>query len=100
VTRPGDEWDRWFSLPLAGPITVAPALLTTTDGIIEDATSLQVSKDGKTLYYTTNHGDIDRRHLWAVPTAGGQPRQVSKGAGIETFPMPFASGQRVEWRLR
>jgi dipeptidyl aminopeptidase/acylaminoacyl peptidase len=95
VTRPGDEWDRWFSLPLAGPITVAPALLTTTDGIIEDATSLQVSKDGKTLYYTTNHGDIDRRHLWAVPTAGGQPRQVSKGAGIETFPMPFASGQRV-----
>ena len=95
VTRPGDEWDRWFSLPVAGPITAAPTLLTTTDGIIEDATSLQLSKDGRTLYYTTNHGDIDRRHLWAVPTAGGQPRQVSKGAGIETYPMPFASGQRV-----
>ena len=95
VTRPGDEWDRWFSLPIAGPSTAAPTLLTTTDGIIEDATSLQLSKDGKTLYYTTNHGDIDRRHIWAVPTAGGQPRQVSKGAGIETYPMPLASGQRI-----
>ena len=95
VTRPGDEWDRWFSLPIAGPITAAPTLLTTTDGIIEDATSLQISKDGRTLFYTTNHGDIDRRHVWAVPTGGGQPRQVSKGAGIETYPMPFASGERV-----
>ena len=52
-------------------MTAAPTLLTTTDGIIEDATSLQLSKDGKTLYYTTNHGDIDRRDIWAVPTAGG-----------------------------
>ncbi len=95
VPRPGDEWDRWFSLPIGGPKTAAPTLLTTTDGIIEDATSLQLSKDGRTLYYTTNHGDIDRRHLWAVPTAGGQPRQISKGAGIETYPMPFASGGRL-----
>jgi dipeptidyl aminopeptidase/acylaminoacyl peptidase len=95
VTRPGDEWDRWFSLPVAGPASATPALLTSTDGIIEDATSLQLSKDGRTLFYTTNHGDIDRRHIWAVPTSGGQPRQVSKGAGIETYPMPFASGQRI-----
>lgn len=95
VTRPNDEWDRWFSLPLAGPKTVAPTLLTTTNGIIEDATSLQLSKDGRTLYYTTNHGDIDRRDLWVVPTAGGAPRQVTKGAGIETYPMPLSSGRQV-----
>ena len=94
VTRPNDEWDRWFSLPLAGPATVAPTLLTTTNGIIEDATSLQLSKDGKTLYYTTNDGDIDRRHIWAVPTSGGAPKRVSPGNGIETMPMPLASGQR------
>jgi dipeptidyl-peptidase-4 len=95
VTRPGDEWERWFSLPLAGPKTVAPTLLTTTDGIIEDATSLQLSKDGRTLYYTTNFRDIDRRHIWAVPTAGGTPKQISTGNGIETYPMPMSSGQRV-----
>jgi dipeptidyl aminopeptidase/acylaminoacyl peptidase len=91
---PDDEWDRRFSVALSGPMTAQPVLLTTTDGIIEDATSTALSKDGKTLFYTTNHGDIDRRHVWAVPTAGGEPKQVSTGTGIETSPMPLASGQR------
>ncbi len=92
---PNDEWDRWFSVALAGPTTAPPTLLTTTNGIIEDATSIALSKDGATLFYTTNHGDIDRRHVWAVPTAGGTPRQVSSGAGVETSPMPLASGVSV-----
>jgi dipeptidyl-peptidase-4 len=95
VQVPNDEWDRWFSVPLAGPPTDKPTLLTTTDGIIEDATSSSLSKDGKTFYYTTNTGDIDRRHVWAVPTAGGTPKQISTGKGIETFPMAFASGTRL-----
>ena len=92
VQVPKDEWDRWFSVSLSGPMTAAPTLLTTTNGLIEDATSIALSKDGKTLYYSTNHGDIDRRHVWAVPTAGGTPKQVSTGAGIETSPMPLAGG--------
>jgi dipeptidyl aminopeptidase/acylaminoacyl peptidase len=95
VTMPNDEWDRWFSVPLAGPATVKPTLLTTTNGIIEDATSSTLSKDGKTFYYTTNAGDIDRRHLWAVPTAGGTPKQITTGKGIETYPIAFASGTRL-----
>jgi len=94
TTVPNDEWDRWFSVGLSGPITASPVLLTTTNGIIEDATSIALSKDGKTLFYTTNHGDIDRRHVWSVPTAGGTPKQVSTGAGIETSPMPLVSNER------
>jgi hypothetical protein len=94
TTMPNDEWDRWFSVAIAGPATTTPTLLTTTNGIIEDATSIALSKDGKTLFYTTNHGDIDRRHVFAVPTAGGEPKQVSTGTGIETSPMPLASGLR------
>jgi hypothetical protein len=27
---------------------------------------------GKTLFYTTNAGDIERRHIWKVPTAEGR----------------------------
>jgi dipeptidyl-peptidase 4 len=95
VQVPNDEWERWFSVPLAGPATAKPTLLTTTDGIIEDATSSSLSKDGKTFFYTTNAGDIDRRHVWAVPTAGGTPKQISTGRGIETYPMAFASGTRL-----
>jgi dipeptidyl aminopeptidase/acylaminoacyl peptidase len=70
-------------------------LLTPTDGLIEDATSVALSADGATLYYCTNARDIERRHIWAVPTAGGTPTRISTGEGIETYPQPLASGKQV-----
>jgi len=92
--RPDDEWDRYFKLAVDGS-DVEPVLLTTTDGMIENATSVAFSPDGRTLYYCTNANDIEKRHIWAVPTSGGAPRQVSTGAGVETYPMPLASGSQV-----
>lgn len=89
-----DEWDRYWSIPVAGT-SGRPTLLTTTDGLIEDATSAALSADGRTLYFTTNAQDIERRHVWAVPTAGGTPVRVSTGDGIETYPQPLASGKQV-----
>jgi dipeptidyl-peptidase-4 len=89
----GDEWDRYFSISVSNP-QPQPVLLTTTDGLIEGAVSAAVSRDGKTLYYCTNAKDIERRHIWAVPTAGGTPVQVSTGA-IETNPVPLASGKQI-----
>jgi dipeptidyl aminopeptidase/acylaminoacyl peptidase len=99
---PVDEWDRYYSLDLAVPGS-KPVLLTTTDGLIEDQTSVAISADRKTLYYSTNAGDIDRRHIWAVPVAGGTPMQVTTGKGIETSPVPLASGktlatQSADWK--
>ncbi len=91
---PEDEWDRYFSINLSGPMTAQPTLLTTTNGIIEDAASVALSKDGKTFFYATNHGDIDRRHIWAVPVTGGTPKQVSLGNQIEMYPVVLASGTR------
>jgi dipeptidyl aminopeptidase/acylaminoacyl peptidase len=93
VNVPKDDWDRWFAIPVAGG---APALLTTTDGLIEDATSVALSRDGgKTLVYCTNAGDIERRHIWSVPVNGGAPVRLSTGDGIETSPQPLASGKQV-----
>jgi dipeptidyl aminopeptidase/acylaminoacyl peptidase len=63
--------------------------------LVEGATSLAVSADRRTLYYCTNAGDIDRRHIWSVPLAGGTPRQLSTGDGIETYPVPLASGKGI-----
>jgi dipeptidyl aminopeptidase/acylaminoacyl peptidase len=91
---PGDEWERYFALDLSAP-GAKPALLTTTDGLIEDATSATLSRDGRTLYYSTNAGDVERRHIWAVPVAGGAPARLTSGAGIETHPQPLASGRHV-----
>ena len=96
AVQPGDEWDRFFSVPVGESVSTArPTLLTTTDGMIEDATSWRISSDGATFFYTSNAGDIDRRDIWAVPVAGGTPRQVTKGEGIETMPLPVASGKHV-----
>jgi Tol biopolymer transport system component len=44
---PNDEWDRYFAINVAGA-NAAPIELTTTDGLIEDATSVSLSPDGKT----------------------------------------------------
>jgi dipeptidyl-peptidase-4 len=91
---PVDEWERYYSIDLSVP-NAKPVLLTTTDGLIEDQTSVAVSADGATLYYCTNARDIERRHIWAVPVAGGAPRQVTHGEGIETSPVPLASGRTL-----
>jgi dipeptidyl aminopeptidase/acylaminoacyl peptidase len=93
-TGPQDEWDRYYSLDVTKDHPT-PILLTTTDGLIEDQTSSIISPDGKTFYYCTNAKDIERRHIWAVPTSGGQPKQVTTGPGIETYPAPLASGKTL-----
>jgi dipeptidyl aminopeptidase/acylaminoacyl peptidase len=54
-----------------------------------------VSPDGKFLYYSSNKGDVDRRHIWKVSTEGGRPIQLTKGTGIETDPVPLASGKYI-----
>ena len=90
-----DEWDRFYSISISNP-QPDPVMITNTNGLIEDATSAALSNDGKTLYYCTNANDIERRHIWAVPVDGSaQPKQVSTGDGIETYPLPLASGRQV-----
>ncbi len=63
--------------------------------MIEDATSWTISPDGTTFFYCTNATDVERRHIWAVPVAGGTARQITTGTGIETYPAPLASGKTV-----
>jgi dipeptidyl aminopeptidase/acylaminoacyl peptidase len=93
LAQPADESNSYYALSLSGK--TPPVRLTTTVGIIEDATAAALSKDGKLLYYCTNTGDIDRRHIWAVPTSGGQPVQITTGDGIENVPAPLSSGRQI-----
>lgn len=85
------EWTRYYSLSTVRP-SAGPVALTHEEGMPEQ---IAVSPDGKYLYFATNHGDIDRRHIWRVPLAGGKPEQVTRGEEIETYPAVLASGKEV-----
>lgn len=86
-----DEWLRYYSISTVNP-RPDPVPLTHEVGFPEN---VAFSADGRELHFATNHGDIDRRHLWRVPVAGGTPRQLTRGDGIETFPAALASGRQV-----
>jgi dipeptidyl aminopeptidase/acylaminoacyl peptidase len=67
--------------------------VTASGGAVTDLTpgSFEVdyvafSKDRKTLVYSSNQDDIDRRHLWEVNADGGSPRELTHGEGLEVIP--------------
>jgi len=45
-----------------------------------------LSRDGKTVIYNSNSGDIDRRHLWKVPAGGGKAELLTPETGLEWSP--------------
>ncbi|RKY84265.1 peptidase S9 family protein [candidate division KSB1 bacterium] len=51
-----------------------------------------LSPDRKTIFFNSNKGDIDRRHLWSVSVYGGEPKQLTNGTGIEWNPVTPAEG--------
>ncbi len=87
-----NNWRHYYSVPVPGKVDFQPINLTPGEG---EAEFVGISADGKWLFYSTNVGDIDRRHLWKTPTAGGTPIQLTSGEGIETEPAPLASGKLV-----
>lgn len=83
-----EEWIRWYSVSVDDK-NPQPVTLTPGDGMVEN---MGLTGDGKFLYYATNAGDIDRRHVWKVSTAGGDAAQLTTGNDIETFPVALSSG--------
>jgi dipeptidyl-peptidase 4 len=86
-----EQWIRYYSVPVTGG-QPGPLALTPGEGMVENT---WMSSDGKFLYYSTNAGDIDRRHIWKVATAGGAAVQLTTGEGSETYPAVLASGHKV-----
>ncbi len=93
TAMPG-EWLRFYSVKVDGA-AADPLPITPDDGFIESAAFTSLSPDGRTMFYCSNLGDIERRHVWKVATSGGEPVQLTRGEGIETYPVPVASGRQV-----
>jgi dipeptidyl aminopeptidase/acylaminoacyl peptidase len=86
-----NNWQHYYSIPI-GTLDATPIDLTPGEG---EAESVGFSADGKYLYYSTNVNDIDRRHLWKTPTAGGNAVELTTGEGIETHPAVLANEEKV-----
>jgi dipeptidyl aminopeptidase/acylaminoacyl peptidase len=67
-------------------------LLTPGDFDVEAVT---LSGDRKSILYTSNQNDVDRRHLWRVSATGGDPQALTSGEAIEWNPVETSDGKHV-----
>lgn len=83
----GDGWLHLYSVPAQGG---AAALLTPGRFEVENAA---LATDGRSVLYSSNQGDTDRRHLWTTGPDGGAPTQLTRGTGIEARPVALSGGR-------
>lgn len=82
----GTGWVLLYTVPVGG----GEARLL-TPGAFEVA-DVALTPDRRHVIYSSNQDDIDRRHLWRVPVAGGVPELLTAGEGIEWEPQPLSNG--------
>jgi len=87
----GDGWTHLYSVGVTSGLTT---LLTPGAFEVEDVAP---ASGGREVVFSSNQGDIDRRHLWrvAVAVSGGQgaPVALTTGQGIESKPVATSDGK-------
>ena len=82
-----DGWTHLYSVVAEGG---AATLLTPGEFEVEH---VSYSQDTSEIVYSSNQGDIDRRHVWRVASAPGRaPVAVTSGAGLEWSPVLVTGG--------
>ncbi|HZS16347.1 MAG TPA: prolyl oligopeptidase family serine peptidase, partial [Candidatus Udaeobacter sp.] len=84
-----DGRNHLYSVAVTGG---APQLLTPGNFDVEE---VSLSADKRTILYTSNQDDVDRRHIWRVSPAGGHPEALSRGETIEWNPVETSDGKTV-----
>jgi len=84
-----DGWNHVYSIAATGG---AATLLTPGTFEVEDVT---LANDGRSVIFSSNQDDIDRRHLWRVALDGGKLQPLTKGETMEWTPVEVAGGQVV-----
>ena len=85
----GDGWLHLYSVSIQGGLA---RLLTPGEFEAENAA---ISPDRKTVVFSSNQGDSERRHIWEVTAESTQPTALTHGAGIETQPVVAADNHTI-----
>ncbi len=78
----GTGWLQLYSVPAGG----GDAMHLGDAGEYE-VEHVSMSRDGRKVLYSSNEGDIDRRHLWSAPVEGGAAKELTPGDNIEWSPV-------------
>jgi dipeptidyl aminopeptidase/acylaminoacyl peptidase len=84
-----DGWTHLYSVSASGG---EATLLTPGDFEVE---YVSASPDHRTLVFSSNQNDIDRRHVWKVAADSTSPESLSSGTGIETAPVVASDNRTV-----
>jgi dipeptidyl aminopeptidase/acylaminoacyl peptidase len=84
-----DGWLHLYSVPEHGG---EARLLTPGDFEVDSVTG---SPDRKSIVYSSNQNDIDRRHIWKIDLATGHVSELTRGEGIETSPVVSSDDETV-----
>src|SRR5438132_1342259 len=84
-----DGHNHLYSIAATGG---TPQLLTPGDFDVED---VSLSADKRSILYTSNQNDIDRRHIWRVSATGGEPEALTRGETIEWNPVETSDGKTL-----
>jgi dipeptidyl aminopeptidase/acylaminoacyl peptidase len=86
----GTGWLHLYSISTHGDVPTP--LNPPGDFEIEHAS---LSSDRRTVLFSSNQNDADRRHLWRVSVSGENPAQLTTDAGIEWSPVETSDGAAV-----
>jgi dipeptidyl aminopeptidase/acylaminoacyl peptidase len=84
-----DGHNHLYSISVEGS---APPLLTPGNFDVEE---VALSADKRSILYTSNQNDIDRRHIWRVGATGGESEALTRGETIEWNPVETSDGKTV-----
>jgi dipeptidyl aminopeptidase/acylaminoacyl peptidase len=84
-----DGWNHLYSIAASGG---AATLLTPGSFEVED---VSLATDNRSVIFSSNQDDVDRRHIWRVEIQGGKPQALTKGETMEWTPVETGTGNQV-----
>ena len=82
-------WVHLYSIAVTGG---KPTLLTPGDF---EVFSADLSPDRHRIVFSSNQNDLDHRHIWEIPVAGGTPMPLTTGPTIADLPVFTSDGHSI-----